>query len=81
MLRPFDLGRDRSFRVSLVRLSDDEQALLLSMHHTVADSWSLGILARETSALYAAFRDGRPSPSPDLPVQYADYSIWQHRQW
>src|SRR6185295_13349512 len=49
----------------------------LTMHHIASDGWSTGILTREVTALYAAFAEGRPSPLPDLPVQYADFTAWQ----
>ena len=54
--------------------------LLLTMHHIVSDGWSMGVLFREMAALYEAFSPGRPSPLPELPVQYADFAVWQ-RQW
>ena len=54
--------------------------MLLAMHHIVSDGWSMGVLVREVAALYPAFRKGRPSPLPELPVQYADFSVWQ-RDW
>ena len=47
------------------------------MHHIASDGWSMGILVREVAALYAAFAAGRPSPLPELPVQYADFAVWQ----
>ncbi|HEX7243080.1 MAG TPA: amino acid adenylation domain-containing protein, partial [Longimicrobiaceae bacterium] len=70
-LRPFDLGADALLRARLLRLGDDEWALLLVLHHVVSDGWSAGILVGELSALYAG------SPLPPLPVQYADYAAWQ----
>jgi hypothetical protein len=54
--------------------------LLLAMHHIVSDEWSLGVLSREFSALYEAYREGRESPLPELAVQYADYAVWQREQ-
>ncbi|MBW3570414.1 MAG: amino acid adenylation domain-containing protein, partial [Gemmatimonadetes bacterium] len=74
---PFDLVAGPLFRARLLRLAADEHVLLLAIHHVVADGWSLGILARELGALYAAFRTGAPDPLPALPVQYADYALWQ----
>ena len=50
------------------------------MHHIVSDGWSMGVLYRELSVLYEAYANGRPSPLPELPIQYADYAVWQ-RQW
>ena len=57
-----------------------EHALLLDMHHIVSDGWSMGVLVREISALYGAARAGAPSPLPELPIQYADFAVWQ-RGW
>ncbi|WP_164019479.1 non-ribosomal peptide synthase/polyketide synthase, partial [Pyxidicoccus trucidator] len=79
-LRPFELTRGPLLRTTLLRLSDTEHVLLLCMHHIVSDGWSMGVLVREVAALYAAFAQGLPSPLPELPVQYADYALWQ-RQW
>jgi len=75
--RPFDLSAGPLFRAALLRLGAEDHVLLLSMHHIVGDGWSLGVLFRELSALYAAYRDGRESPLPELGVQYADYAAWQ----
>src|SRR6185295_10139893 len=71
--RPFDLQAGPLLRARLFRLAPDHDRLLLVFHHIVADGWSLGILRRELSELLEAFRAGRPSPLPDLPIQYADY--------
>ena len=79
-LHRFDLGRDPLLCVVLISLGARAYALLLTMHHIASDGWSLGVLARELSTLYAAYIRGQPSPLPELPVQYADYAIWQ-RQW
>ncbi|MEW5925955.1 MAG: amino acid adenylation domain-containing protein [Gemmatimonadota bacterium] len=77
--RPFDLGEGPLFRASLLRLAEEEHVLLLCMHHVVSDGWSMGVLFGELSALYAAYRQERPSPLPELPVQYPDYAVWQRR--
>ncbi|HEY0194350.1 MAG TPA: amino acid adenylation domain-containing protein, partial [Kofleriaceae bacterium] len=74
---PFSLTRGPLVRATLVALAEREHVLVLVLHHIVSDGWSLGVLARELSALYAAFRAGRPSPLAELPVQYADYARWQ----
>ncbi|HEU4560885.1 MAG TPA: amino acid adenylation domain-containing protein [Longimicrobium sp.] len=76
-VRPFDLAAGPLFRAGLLRLDDEEHVLLLSMHHAVSDGWSMGVLFRELSALYAAYRDGGESPLPEPAVQYADYAVWQ----
>src|SRR6185369_6567093 len=51
--------------------------LLMTMHHIVSDAWSMGVLVKEVITLYSAYSQGQLSPLPDLPVQYADYAIWQ----
>jgi amino acid adenylation domain-containing protein len=78
--RPFDLSRCPLFRISLLRLSEEEHVLLYTMHHIVSDAWSLGVLVREVATLYEAFSHGKPVPLAPLPVQYADYAVWQ-REW
>jgi amino acid adenylation domain-containing protein len=77
--RPYDLSAGPLFRAALLRLGEEEHVLLLGMHHIVGDAWSLGVLSRELSALYGAYREGAESPLPGLPVQYADYARWQRR--
>ncbi|RKG94218.1 amino acid adenylation domain-containing protein, partial [Corallococcus sp. CA053C] len=78
--RPFNLAQGPLLRARLLRLSERQHVLLLNLHHVVSDGWSTGVLVREVSALYEAFRQGRPSPLPELPIQYADYAVWQ-RSW
>jgi len=78
--RPFDLAEDPLFRAALLRVADEEHVLLLCIHHIVTDGWSSGVLLRELSALYAAYRDGDDSPLAEPPVQYADYAVWQREQ-
>ncbi|HEX2081287.1 MAG TPA: condensation domain-containing protein, partial [Longimicrobium sp.] len=78
--RAFDLSAGPLFRAALLRLGEEDHVLLLSMHHVVSDGWSMGVLFRELSALYAAYREGRESPLPELAVQYADYAVWQREQ-
>ncbi|MFL5383082.1 MAG: non-ribosomal peptide synthase/polyketide synthase, partial [Longimicrobiaceae bacterium] len=75
----FDLAHGPLIRGRLARMADDDQVLLLTMHHIVSDGWSMGVLTHEIGALYAAFRAGLPDPLPPLPVQYADYAAWQRR--
>jgi len=76
----FDLRRGPLVRAALLRLSATEHVLLLTMHHIVSDGWSMGVLVREVAALYEAFVGGKPSPLPALPIQYADFAVWQ-REW
>ncbi|HVR09421.1 MAG TPA: amino acid adenylation domain-containing protein, partial [Thermoanaerobaculia bacterium] len=89
--RPFDLASGPLFRTALLRLAagvdagggakgSAEHVVLLTLHHIVGDGWSLGVLMREVAALYEAFAAGRPSPLPELAVQYADFAVWQ-RGW
>ncbi|HKV10311.1 MAG TPA: amino acid adenylation domain-containing protein, partial [Thermoanaerobaculia bacterium] len=78
--RPFDLARGPLLRGLLLRLGEREHVVLLTTHHIASDGWSMGLLVREITALYPAFAAGRPSPLPPLPVQYADFSVWQ-RSW
>ncbi|MET0396105.1 MAG: amino acid adenylation domain-containing protein [Longimicrobiaceae bacterium] len=78
--RPFDRARGPLFRARLVRLAAEEHVLLMVVHHVVADGWSMGVLFGEMSALYAALSRGEASPLAPLPVQYADFALWQ-RKW
>jgi amino acid adenylation domain-containing protein/non-ribosomal peptide synthase protein (TIGR01720 family) len=78
--RRFDLAGGPLWRTRLLRLGAREHILLLSMHHLLCDGWSMSVLFRELSVLYAAFSAGRTSALPDLPLQYADYVLWQ-REW
>ncbi len=77
--RPFDLARGPLCRALLLRRGEREHALLLALHHIVCDGWSLGVLVRELGTLYGAFAAGRPSPLPPLPIQYADFAVWQRQ--
>jgi non-ribosomal peptide synthetase component F/acyl carrier protein len=78
--QPFGLATGPLIRGQLLQLAEDEHILLITQHHIVSDGWSMGILIREFSSLYAAFRLGQPDPLPTLGIQYADYAAWQ-RQW
>src|SRR6185369_15355650 len=77
---PFDLQIGPVFRAALVRLAADEHLLLLCFHHIACDGWSIAILQRELTALYEQFVNGSHDNLTDLPVQYADYALWQ-REW
>ncbi|HEX3126552.1 MAG TPA: amino acid adenylation domain-containing protein, partial [Thermoanaerobaculia bacterium] len=78
--RPFDLARGPLLRALLVRLDDELQVLLVNLHHIVSDGWSLGVLVRESAELYAACVEGRAPRLPELPVQYADFAVWQQQR-
>ena len=77
---PFDLEKGPLIRGRLVRESEEQHVLLLTMHHIVSDGWSMGVLLRELSALYRALREGEADGLPEMGVQYADYAVWQ-REW
>jgi len=74
---PFDLARGGLLRARLVRLAADDHLLLVTAHHIVTDGWSVSLMFRELAALYQAFAAGRPSPLPELALQYADFAAWQ----
>ncbi|WP_460415191.1 amino acid adenylation domain-containing protein [Pseudomonas sp. microsymbiont 2] len=78
-LQPFDLGHQLPIRGRLLCLEQDRHALLLTLHHIVADGWSMGVFTQELAALYQAFAAGEPDPLPALAIQYGDYAIWQRR--
>jgi hypothetical protein len=76
----FDLAKGPLIRAKLVRLAAEEHVFLVTMHHIVSDGWSVGVFNRELAALYQAFSAGKPSPLPQLPIQYVDFAHWQ-RKW
>ncbi len=78
--RPFDLEHGPILRLMLLHLRDDEYLLVWNMHCMICDGASSDVFYRDLTALYSAFVDGKPSPLPDLPVQYVDFAHWQ-RQW
>ncbi|HVG44371.1 MAG TPA: amino acid adenylation domain-containing protein, partial [Longimicrobium sp.] len=77
---PFTLETGPLFRADLARLGERDHLLLLTLHHVIADGWSLDLLWRELAALYGAFSRGEPSPLAEPPVQYGDFAAWQ-RAW
>jgi hypothetical protein len=78
--KPFDLTSGQLLRASLVQLDDDEHVALLTMHHITSDGWSTKLLITELSKLCAAYSTGQTSPLNELPIQYADFAVWQ-RNW
>src|SRR5207249_1069100 len=77
--RPFDLSRGPLVRAQVLRLGDREHVILLTLHHIITDGWSMGVAARELAALYETYTTGSPSLLPELPIQYADYAVWQRQ--
>jgi len=77
--QPFDLTTDLMRRAKVLRFSQEEHLFLLTSHHIASDGWSNSIFWRELAALYGAFTQGQPSPLPPLPIQYADYALWQRQ--
>ena len=78
--QPFDLAQGPLIRVKLLHISEEDHVLMLVVHHIVFDGWSGNLMAGELAALYEAFAQERPSPLPELAIQYADYAVWQ-REW
>ena len=78
--RPFDLAKGPLFRARMLRLGEDDHVLVLAMHHIVTDGWSIGVLYRELCASYAAYVAGREPELAPLPIQYADYAVWERAQ-
>ncbi|MGH3621699.1 MAG: amino acid adenylation domain-containing protein, partial [Sciscionella sp.] len=78
--RPFDLRHGPLLRARLVRMASDEHVLVLTMHHIVTDGWSTGVLVGELGELYRSAVIGVPADLPALPIQYADFAVWQRER-
>jgi hypothetical protein len=78
--RPFDLGIGPIFRTILLRLKEDVHILLITFHHIICDEWSFEVLEKELRAFYECFANNKPLSLSELPIQYADFAVWQ-RQW
>jgi amino acid adenylation domain-containing protein len=78
--RPFDLARGPLLRVTLLQFGLQQNVMLVTAHHIILDGWSIGVFRSEMIQLYGAFSAGLRSPLRDLPIQYADYAIWQRQQ-
>ena len=76
--RPFDLTQGPLVRTAVLRVGAEEHLLLLTIHHIVFDGWSLGVFLQELITLYEAFSTDQPLSLPELPIQYADFALWQH---
>jgi amino acid adenylation domain-containing protein len=79
-LAPFDLAAGPLIRARLLRLAAEEHVAVVTLHHAIADGWSLGVLVQEVGAIYGALREGRPSPLPPLWLQYGDFARWQRER-
>lgn len=77
--RPFDLSQGPLWRAMLLRLADDSHILFFNMHHTISDAWSIGVLSTELTQRYSAFSQGTPALLAELPIQYADFAVWQQQ--
>lgn len=75
--KPFDLSKGPLLRTTLIKCGPEDFIFLLSMHHIISDGWSRFIFFRELTTLYDLFAQGKPSTLPDLPIQYADFAVWQ----
>ena len=80
MHQAFDLAQSPLLRASLLQLGEEEHVLLLIMHHIISDSWSLKVFLHELAILYQSFTSQKATLLPDLPIQYADFTV-QQRQW
>jgi len=78
--QPFDLTQAPLLRVSLLQLSETEYVLLFTLHHIISDIWSTGVLVKEIATLYAAYCQGKTVSLPQLPIQYADFAVWQRER-
>ncbi|MCB0729106.1 MAG: AMP-binding protein, partial [Ignavibacteriae bacterium] len=77
--KPFDLSKDHMMRIHLIRLSEDENILVITMHHIASDGWSVSVIVNELAELYEAFDKNTDPKLPALEVQYADFAIWQRK--
>jgi hypothetical protein len=77
---PFDLAHGPVLRLKLVKLAEEDHILLRTFHHIVSDGWSLGVFMREFRDLYEAYSQGRENSLPDLPLQFADFALWQMQE-
>lgn len=77
--QPFDLSTGPLFRIKLLRISDADHIVVLTMHHIIGDGWSMEVLVREVAELYESYKTGKTSPLPNLAIQYADFAYWQRR--
>ncbi|MEM9819502.1 MAG: amino acid adenylation domain-containing protein, partial [Bacteroidota bacterium] len=77
--RPFDLSQEHPLRVEVIKVSKDEHIMVMIMHHIASDAWSFGVFLDEFNALYSAYEKGEELSLDPLPIQYADFAIWQRK--
>ncbi|KAF9272326.1 hypothetical protein BGZ68_002515, partial [Mortierella alpina] len=77
---PFDMERGPLVRAKLIKIAEGEHVFLITMHHIIADGWSMGVMFREINMLYEAYATDQPDPLDPLPIQYPDYAAWQRQQ-
>ncbi|MBD2199772.1 MULTISPECIES: non-ribosomal peptide synthetase [Calothrix] len=77
--QPFNLEQGPLLRVTILKLSAIEHVVLFTTHHIVSDGWSVGILVEEVAKIYTALANNQPAPLPELPIQYADFAVWQRQ--
>jgi amino acid adenylation domain-containing protein len=75
----FDLAKGQPLRIVIIRLGDEEHALVLTLHHIISDAWSLGVFMNEVAQAYAMLKSGHAPRLPELAIQYTDYAIWQRK--
>ncbi|MFW9259422.1 amino acid adenylation domain-containing protein [Nostoc sp. CALU 546] len=75
--KTFNLAKESLVKATLFRLGEKEHIFLLTMHHIITDGWSIGVFLKELATLYAAFSTNQPNPLSELPIQYADFAVWQ----
>ncbi|WP_168211427.1 non-ribosomal peptide synthetase [Actinosynnema sp. ALI-1.44] len=79
--RPFDLRQGPLFRVLLVRMGTADHVLMMTTHHIITDGWSLGLVLRDLATAYTSAVSGEPVSLPKLPLQYADFAVWQRERF
>ena len=79
IVRPFDLSKDYMMRADLITLTDQECIFVVTLHHIAADAWSLPVIIKEVAELYSAYTSGRSGTQDPLPIQYADFAVWQRK--
>jgi thioesterase domain-containing protein/acyl carrier protein len=79
-IKPFGMRQAPLVRAALVQLGDEQHVLLVTVHHAVADGWSIGVITDELAAIYDAYAQGSKSPLPDLAIQYGDYAVWEQKR-